>query len=510
MPPQASAGRVQLDLGSRASVAKNAFHLVLGQVSTTALAIVFSAALGRSLGARDFGLYFLINSFSTFAYVVVDWGQQFYVIREVARAPESSGRLLGSTLVLRVAGAIVISLPAGLLAWALGYDARTCWFSVAFIAATVPWAATQSYLMMFRGRERMGLEASVSVVNKIATLLLALPALALGMGVGGVVAAQGLAGVGAFAVATWLHRRIATGETRFDATTARQVLAGGTAIVTMMIAASIQPYLDAIILSKIVPGDAVGWYGAAKNIMGTLIAPSLIIGAAAYPRLSRAASDMPTFNAEVRATLRPMLFLGALAGVGTWLCADSAIALVYGQRNFGPAGMILKVFAPGLFLLFIDVLFGNALTALGRSTAFSIAKIASVVLSTGLDLVLIPWFQQRTGNGGIGAVVAFVASEVVVFGGSALFLPRGCLGAAVAVDIGRALGAGGLTALLFHWLPPLPIYVGAPACVVVFALCALALGLVRRADVTLLQTLVRRRVPAPAAIVQTNPGSPAA
>jgi len=498
-----------LDLGSRAGVARNAFNLVLGQVSTTALAIVFSAALGRALGARDFGLYFLISSFSTFAYVVVDWGQQFYVIREVARSPARGGELLGTTLVLRVAGAIAISLPAGLLGWALGYDARTCWFSVAFIAATIPWAASQGYTMMFRGRDCMGLEAAVSVVNKAVTLALALVALALGAGVGGVVVAQALAGVAAVVVAARLHRRVARGPVRFDAKTAKEVIAGGTAIVTMMIAASVQPYLDAIILSKLVPGEAVGSYGAAKNIMGTLIAPSLIIGAAAFPRLSRAAVDVPTFNAEVRATLRPMLFLGALAGVGTWVCADAAIALIYGQRNFGPAGMILKIFAPGLFLLFIDVLFGNALTALGRSTAFSLAKVVSVAISTGLDLLLIPWFQQRTGNGGMGAVLAFVASEVVVFAGSALFLPRHCLGKAVVLDIARALLAGGITAFLFEALPPLPIFVAVPACVAAFALCALALGLVRRSDVTVLIAALRQKVAPAPAIVEETPGTPA-
>ncbi len=65
----------------RGTVARNAFHLVLGQAATTALAIVFSAALGRSLGTSDFGLYFLITSFATFAYVLVDWGQQIYVNR---------------------------------------------------------------------------------------------------------------------------------------------------------------------------------------------------------------------------------------------------------------------------------------------------------------------------------------------------------------------------------------------------------------------------------------------
>src|SRR6516164_11680612 len=93
-----------------ATVAKNVFYRVLEQATTTALAIVFSAALGRTLGARDFGVYFLIASFSTFAYVLVDWGQQFYIIREVARAPERGSQLLGTALVLRSAGAVVVAV----------------------------------------------------------------------------------------------------------------------------------------------------------------------------------------------------------------------------------------------------------------------------------------------------------------------------------------------------------------------------------------------------------------
>src|SRR5712664_2901101 len=95
-------------VSGRAAMAKNAFHLVLGQVATTALAIVSSAALGRSLGARDFGLYFLITSFANFAYVLVDWGQIFYVIREVARSPERGSGLLGTALALRAAGAVLV------------------------------------------------------------------------------------------------------------------------------------------------------------------------------------------------------------------------------------------------------------------------------------------------------------------------------------------------------------------------------------------------------------------
>src|SRR5262249_18800086 len=70
------------------SLARNALYLVLGQVGTMLLGVLFNAALGRTLGAGDFGLYFLISSFAAFALVLVDWGQQLFGLREVARAPQ--------------------------------------------------------------------------------------------------------------------------------------------------------------------------------------------------------------------------------------------------------------------------------------------------------------------------------------------------------------------------------------------------------------------------------------
>ena len=473
------------------TVARNAFYLVLGQAVTTALAILFSAALGRTLGARDFGVYFLISSFATFAYVLVDWGQQFYVIREVARQPERGSLLLGTALVLRTAGAAAVVVPSGLAAWALGYDALTCWYAVAFIAVSLPFFLAQSYGMVFRARDRMGLDAWVSVANKIALLGLALAALALGKGLPGVLAAQGLAGLLALAIAARLYRRVTTGSLRYSPQVAREVLVGGSAFFITVAASSFQPYIDAVVLSKLAPVDVVGWYGAAKNIMGTMVAPAVILGAASFPRLARAAHDA-SFKAEVRAAQRPILWFGALAAIGTFLFADDAIAIVYGQQQFGPSAIILKVYAPGYLLLFTNILLGNVFFALGRAKAFSVVKVASVVVSTALELVLIPLFQERAGNGGIGVVAAFVASEFVVLGGAVFLLRQASLGLDILVDMARALGSAALTLLLFWWLPPLPFLVGVPVCLIAFLLCSVGLGLVRRADVQLLRALLRK------------------
>jgi O-antigen/teichoic acid export membrane protein len=491
-------------------IARNAMHLVAGQASTMVLGILFSAMLGRRLGAGDFGLYFLISSFSTFALVLVDWGQQYFGIREVARSPERGGDLLGTGLVLRVLGTAVVCIPAGLAAWALGYDRRTIWFSVGLIAFNLPFFLAQNFGIVFRGQDRMGLDASVSVVNRAVGLLLAFLALSLGFGLGGVVVAQGLAGGAALAMAFQLYKRVKTGPLRFSVVTARHILGGGTAIVAISIAVYVQPYIDAVLLSKLVTKEVVGWYGAAKNIMGTLLAPSLILGAAAFPRLSRATRNPATFRHEFATAQRPMLWLGGLAGVGTWVFADLAITVVYGKDAFGPASDVLRVFGLGLFLIFEDVLIGTALTALGRATAFAIIKIGSVVLGVGLELLLIRYWQGRTGNGGVGVSMAFVLSEVVMFSGGALLMPKGTLGTALLRDGSRAVGCALATALLFHFLPHLRPWLGVPLCIAVFTGLSVAVGLVRSEDLHVVRGLFKRGEAAVPAVVPTIAESPGA
>jgi O-antigen/teichoic acid export membrane protein len=467
--------------------------LVVGQVLTMVLGILFSAALGRTLGAGDFGLYFIISSFSAFALVVVDWGQQWFGIREVARAPQRGGDLLGTGLVLRAVGTVLVCIPTGLSAWALGYDPRSIWFAVGFVALNLPLFLAQNFGVVFRGRDRMALDAGVSVTNRAVGLLLAVAALGLGLGLGGVVVAQGLAGVVALVVALRLYREVGTGPLRFSRATAREILTGGTAIVTMTLTANVQPYIDAVLLSKLVPKDAVGWYGAAKSIMGTLLAPSLILGQAAFPRLSRAALDRPVFRKELAIAQRPMVWMGGLAGVGTWLFADVAIHVVYGHRAFGPAGIILSIFGLGLFLTFIDVLLGTALTALGRSTAFAVVKIGAVVLGTALELWLIPHFQARTGNGGLGVVVSLVFCEALIFTGLLLLMPRGTVGTGILADAGRALAAALAAAGVLRLLPPLSPWLGIPLCVLLYGIATAAVGLLRPDDLRAISRLIAPR-----------------
>jgi O-antigen/teichoic acid export membrane protein len=477
-----------------AGIARNAFFLVLGQVATTALAIVLSAALGRSLGTRDFGVYYLITTMCTFAYVFVEWGQPYFVIREVAREPHRAGELLGTGLAMRAVFTLAITVPVGLVAWALGYGARTTWLAIALILASLPLFLNQAYGMVFRARDQMGRDATVSVANKAIALTLTLPALALGLGIPGVILAQGLAGLCALALAHSLFRRLRDKPRLHPSrAAAREVFTTGIPILAMSTAVSAQPYLDAIVLSQLAPTHVMGWFGAAKNILGTLMAPAVILGAAAYPRIARVSHERVALRREVKAAFRPLLWLGALAGTGTYLFAPAVVGLIYGSQAFGPAALILQVFAPGLFLLFVDILLGNIIYASGYGTQLAIAKVVSVVVGTALDIALIPVFQAHMGNGGIGVMVAFAISEFVVFAGALRALPSGILDPRTLVDVARALGAAVVPIVLFRLLPTLPFWLGIPLCVVSFAAAAQLFGLMGVGDLGVVSTMLRRR-----------------
>ena len=477
--------------GSAAALSRNAFFLVLGQAGTTALSVVLSAALGRTFGPVEFGLLYLVTTMTTLAYAVVEWGQNLYVTREVARAPGRAGELLASSLVFRILCAAAIAGPALALAWSLGYPRGTLSLYAVLLAAFLPVSLVQAHGVVFRGLERMDLDALLSTGAKVLALCATLAALALGARVRGVVVAQGIAAALATLAALALVRAARLPPLRVVRASVRGVLVGGTPIVALNAAILAQPYLDAVILSKLAPPAAMGWHAAAKTFISALVTPAAILASAAYPALSRTAADPEAFRRELATALRPLLWIAAGATCGTYLLADVAIHAVYGRDSFAPAIAALRLFAPALLLFFFDILLGHACVAAGKARPFAVAKAFSVVASTALGVVLVPVFQARTGNGVLGVVAAFAGSELVMIGAALALLGRRALTRGVAAQAGRAVLAASTGPVVWVLLstvgPLLRAAVGGAAFLAVSA----ALGLVTAADLTQLRQGLR-------------------
>lgn len=490
---------------ARRSMGQNFLHLGMGQVGTTALGIFLTALLGRWLSEADYGDYNVFLSNWMLAFVVVDWGQQQYLMREVARRPERASDLLGGALAIRLGGgAVAAGVVAAVTYFSLGYSGRTCLLGVLALVTMIPYFLAQGYGVAFKGRERMEYDALLQVLNKLLTLACTAVALMIGWALLGAILAQVVAGAGALVVAVVLARKARMPVHRPSWATLRELLVGGTPIVVMYLANDAQRAIDFNVLKALVPSEVVGWFGAAKNILGTLIAPALIMGGATFPRLSRVANDRDQFRKELGAAVRPVLVMAGYVALGTFVCGRLAVDVIYGTTRYDPAGTILQVSAPSFFLFFVDVLLGAAIVASGRSISMAVAKVVNVAASTALDLWLIPLFQARYGNGGLGATIAYGVSELIMFVSILAVLPRGSVGRGFALDFVRALvTAGGAVAVVL----PIPALFGAvmgfgsagatllalALSTAVFAALAWATRLVTRADLRLVAELVRRR-----------------
>ena len=476
----------------RPGLARNALHLGLGQVVTTVLTMLFSATIARTLGAAEFGLLYLLTSIANFAYVFVDWGHGPYVTREIARRPERSGELMGSVLVVRALTAVAMCGLAVAVTWLLGYDLRTRLLAGLLIVAWLPQYMGLTYSWAFRGRERMEYDALIQVVLKFGTLVLAVACLALGGRLVALIPMFGVAGAITFAAAAVLYHRLGFPALRFSRATARELIRDGAPMLAISLAVAVQPYIDANLLYKLAPTEVVGWYGAAWVIAGTLVAPAMILGATMYPRLSRVSADPAEFSRTLRLSFRPLLLVAVLGGVGMYLFADFAVGVIYSRQKFGPSAAILRAFTPALLLIYIDMLFGHAILAVGKAGQLAKAKMVAVVVTTGVELVLIPFCQARFGNGGIGIVLAMACGELVMVT-AAVLLIRDIVSVAMGLDFLRGLVAGAATIAVMRLLPPINPLLGIPLCVVTFAAVAVVVGLVRRSDLELLPPFFRKR-----------------
>jgi O-antigen/teichoic acid export membrane protein len=476
----------------RPGLARNALHLGVGQVITTVLTVLLSAAIARTLGAADFGLLYLLSSIAGFAYVFVDWGHGPYVTREVARRPERSGELLGSVLVVRAVTAVIMGGLAVVIAWLLGYDLRMCLLAGLFIMAWLPQYLGLTYSWVFRGRERMEYDALIQVVLKSSTLVIALACLWLGGRLLALMLVYALAGTITFALSMRLYRWLGFPALHVSWSTSRELIRDGAPMLAISLAVAVQPYIDANLLYKLAPTAVVGWYGAAWAIAGTLVAPAGILGAAMYPRLSRVSVDRVEFSHTLRTAFRPLLLVAVLGAVGMYLFADFAISVIYSKQKFGPAADIVRAFTPALLLIYVDMLFGYAILAVGKAGQLAKAKVLAVVVTTIVELILIPLCQARFSNGGIGIVLAMACGELVMVT-AAILLIRDVVAGAMALDVFRGLVAGAATVGLIRWLPPITPLLGIPLCVATYAVMAAVVGLVRRDDLALLTSMFRKR-----------------
>lgn len=404
-------------------VLRGATLLVLAQIICAPVLILVNAVGARVLGAGGFGLYYQAMTFASFVFLFVEWGQGSTLPGGVATDVGEVGELLGSGLVFRISAAAAACVVVPLVCLVVGYD--RAFVAVVALALIGGMFGTISggCLDILRGLARTDLVSWSYVGWQLVSAAVVVPTLLLGGGLRGMLIAQAACAACGAAFVLWMLPRLHVPALRVRWSVVQRLFRAGRPFVIFSLVLLLQPTVDAVMLSWFAPTEVMGWYAAARKLVGVATYPAAALVAALYPALCRLRMDSTeAFETTASQSLYAVMVVVVPLALGCALFPDLGVA-IFGQRYYGPAEDDLRLLAPFVFLVYLSMPIGSCVTSAGRQTWWTIVQVGCVIVSIGLDPPLIRWFQGHGGNGGLGVCVASDVSEILMVIGGAWLLP---------------------------------------------------------------------------------------
>lgn len=485
-----------------ASVARGAIALLTTQPITWATSLLAAAFLPRFLGDAGLGQYALAMTVAAVAGTFVSLGVPNYLVRRVVTQPSRSTIDAGAALVLLVGVSALTALVLWLLLPFLNIPVSLNVLRFA-LAGMVVGAASVVLSALLQGRESHRRFAWLNAANQVVVTLGSLAVLGVTRSIEAFMA-TGLVALLVMLAVTWYFTRLRLHRTAFAPRLLWQLVVGGVPFMGWNVALAVYTEMDKFLLAMFSSSMAIGWYASAFRIISI---PGFITTAVVtplLPALSRSAGDRVVFLNTLRRSVTVVLFITAGVSAVIVGAAPGIPGLLGWPASFSSAVPLLMILALRVPLTAVDTALGTALVALHSERRWLGVAIVAAVVNPAANFVLIPFFERRMQNGAIGAALVTVATELLMFCGAVILLPRGTLdrptlwiGARILV---AAAGAASVTAIL----EPLSILLAAPAGGIAFLVAAAALRIVRLADLWTLRTLamqmLERRAVAPAPV----------
>ena len=372
-------------------IAKNSLALLLASVINIVLGLFYGIYTARYLGPERYGTISFAIAFIGLFGILTDIGIQQLALREIARDKSLVGKYLGNIAVLKVFLSIITFGLIALTINLLKYPDLTV--KVVYIIALSIVLATFSSMLssIFQAFEKMEYSSLGSILGSVSMLAGGLFAIYCGYSI------MGFALIYVFSNALVLIYNIIIAQRfgiiprleldyGFIKSLVRRALPfgiGGLFLVYYI-------WIDRVMLSVMMNNEAVGYYSAAYNLMGSLnFVPSAFV-VALFPLMSIffKGSDK-SLDKIFRMGLKYLYMLALPMAVGVTLLGKEIITLIYGPK-FLPAVIALDILIWAEFFVFIDVLLGNMLLSINKENITMINAGVGAALNIGLNLILIP------------------------------------------------------------------------------------------------------------------------
>src|SRR3990172_6496113 len=148
-------------------IAKNTSILVLAQIASRALGIVYVAALARYVGAEGIGNISTANALNGLLVLVVGPGLSTLLVRDIAADAKKAGTYLSNMLFLRALLGASFILLVVIVTWVAGYQGDTALIVRAYALVYLIDTLGEILTSVFRAFERMEFDAGSQVLRDL-------------------------------------------------------------------------------------------------------------------------------------------------------------------------------------------------------------------------------------------------------------------------------------------------------------------------------------------------------
>jgi O-antigen/teichoic acid export membrane protein len=454
--------------------------------------LLVAALVPRFLGDRVLGEYTLATTVATLVGYLMLLGVPGAVTRRIAVRPERAtlegpaALLLLTVLSAIIGGALTLIMPI------LGLDLRIDILRLAIVAMV---ASTGSAILaaVLNGQHRFARASWVNAGTSVLSGMVSLAILAAG---GDVVLA--MVGVITATVAVslfgWYTAGFRPSRLILDVPLWRALIVAGLPFLGWDLALRIYGEIDKVILAMISPATVVGWYAAAIRITSIPIFIPTLIATPLLPVLSRHAGDVHAIKSVLRRSVLVVLVLTVPLSAGLIVLAPRVPELLGWDAAFLNSVPLLVILAFQQPIVGVDMVLGTALFALSREKRWLWVAVIATVFNPGLNLLLVPYFEQTQHNGAIGAAIVTVATDLLMLTGGLILLPRamfdlGVLSAALRIVV-AGLCLVGVMLLVNGWWLPVQIAAGGLA----YIGCVVALRVLSSEDLRHAHAIVQQRM----------------
>lgn len=393
----------------RRDMAKNALWIVGSSVVNMALGLVVTAVTARYFGPAEFGRFnyalaivVLFTAFSTL-------GLETLTVRSLVTGDQEQGVVLGTSLILRLIGGLVltgISLGTVLV---LEPDDRGVWVIVALLSLMMVFRAGDVVDYWFQSR----LKARIGGVIRILSYAIASSLKVLLVVFGGTMYQFAaiysldalLVGI-AFMIA-FRHLNRGAPRWRWNLGYAKHILSRSWYVMLSGLMGTVYMRVDQVMLGTMLPDKtALGVFAAAVALSTMWYFIPLALISSVNPGIMRASKEDKTLYVRRVQDLYTMV---AWMGVGFCLMfvvlADVIVWIIYGSAYAGAAGILRVSVVAGLFAT-LGSARASWLICEGLQKYSLVYSTGGAVINVLLNLALIPRM------GGYGAAIATVSAQV--------------------------------------------------------------------------------------------------